>query len=120
MASPTVHVTGYRETMLAFKIFGGTAQAAVKKELAKVSAPIIADTQGRLSRYRGVSSSTIRPHLLARGVVVRQDKRKTTGVHPNFGSIQMKALLGAAYDREAETVRALEDALDNLADGLGL
>lgn len=112
--TPTVEVKGLKETIRAFNRLDKRVAKEIKDELKKVAEPVVSEIQHRLSRYRGVSMN-VRPHALTKGVVIRQNARKVSGLRGDFGGIQMTtAFIPAAYEKEDEIVRGLEHALDVL------
>jgi hypothetical protein len=71
---------------------------------------------GRFAKYDAKSAAGYRTIVRQRGVSVEQKYRKTTGLRPNFGALQMrKALVPAAADKAPETKHAMEIALDEIA-----
>jgi len=108
----TVRLHGLQQVNRAFKRIDDSVVGEVKEELRKLAEPVAADARGRIDRYAGASTGTIKPYPTMKGVVVRQAQRKKTGTHPNFGGLQMGHLIGAMYDHEDEIVNEVEDLLD--------
>ena len=102
----------------------GQALKRVDRELArelddalKDAAQIVSDNaRSRFSFIDSRSAGGFRPRIKGFGrVVVEQRKRKTTGQHPEFGSLQMRrALLPAMREDEPKVIEALEHMLDTL------
>ena len=113
-SSATVRVHGLREVNRAFKRLETGVEKEVKEELKKLAEPVAADARGRISRYRGASTATIKPYATMKGAVVRQQIKKRTGKHSQFGSLQMGHLIGALEDNESSVVEGVEDLLDFL------
>ena len=111
----TVRLHGLREVNRAFNRIDKEVVGEIKAELKKVAEPVAADARGRIGRYRGASTSTIKPYATMKGVVVRQQARKRTGRHAQVGSLQMGHLIGALEDHEDEIREDVEDLLDWLA-----
>lgn len=82
------------------------AADVVREEASKLFAPVSAKTAGGYRVRARVS-----------GISVEQSLRKTTGLHPTYGSLQMRrALLPALEAKSGEVERRLEQAVDELAD----
>ena len=61
------------------------------------------------------SAGGFRTRVRQKGIAVQQSKRKTTGKHPEYGSLQMRAaLLPALMSNETDMNRQLERALDRV------
>jgi hypothetical protein len=55
-----------------------------------------------------------------RGVAVEQSRRRTTGLRPDFGVLQMqRALLPALDTKQSEVVDKVEQLLDTLGKNAG-
>ena len=119
MASATVRLRNYRETMRALDKVNKGAAKAMKAELVKAAVPVITTVRQKLTRYRGTSLNTIGPRASVKGVFVTQRARKVTGQRPDFGRLQQAALEESLAEHEDETVREVERALDRLADSAG-
>ena len=71
----------------------------------------------RFSRIDAGSASGFRVRVRARGVAVEQSRRKVTGKRGDFGGLQMsRALLPALKAKEADVVREVERAVDDVCD----
>ena len=114
MAAGTVHLRGYRETMRALEQVQRGAGKAMLKGLALSAEPVRQDWISRLQRYEGVSTGTIGPKVLTKGVLVTQRARKRTGLRGDFGAIQMRHGLEALFSKQDETLKAVEHFLDDL------
>lgn len=119
MAPPsrTLRVKGYREflraTARAEKSVGKETRAAFKEvgEIVRLEAARLFD------RFDAKSAAGYRTRVRQKGVAVEQSLRRVTGNRPDYGALQMReALLPAVEDKERETVKALEDAMDKVAD----
>jgi hypothetical protein len=111
MAEQTIRVRGYRETARALQRVNKGAKAALYTGLKEAANPIAEDARSRLAGYTGMKTSTIRPRANLRGVYVTQGARKTTGLRPDFGSLQMRqGLLPALYSRQDDIVDRVETA----------
>lgn len=115
MAAGTVRVTGLRETIRSLEIVNRKAAKVVKDEIKQAVEPVAASARGRISRYRGASTSTIVPRVSPRGAFVTQRARTVTGLRGDFGSLQMReGLLPALAEHEGEIVEQVDDALGRL------
>jgi hypothetical protein len=114
MAAGTVRLKGYRETIRALEQIKRGAGKAMLGGLKDAAEPVRQEWISRLQRYQGASTSTIGPKVLTRGILVTQRARKRTGLRGDFGSLQMRHGLAALFDKQDETVKAVEKALDDL------
>lgn len=115
MPAETIRVKGYKETARALGKVNKGAKLALFKGLRDAAAPIAADAQARLSGYRGMSTSTIKPSAQIRGVFVIQRAKKKTGQHPDFGALQMREGLIPALDAGAGNIEVkVEEAFTAL------
>jgi len=65
---------------------------------------------------RGTASG-YRVSVSGRGVFVRQSRRKTTGLRPDFGALQLREALEPALERnESQVFREVERAIDRTID----
>ena len=111
----TVRVHGLRELNRALNKVNREASKEVRDALAQAGRPVADLAQMKLARYVGLSTRTIRPKATSKGVFVEQAARKTTGLRPDFGALQMRVgLIPARAERFDATVEAVEDALDKL------
>ena len=112
----TSHVFGYRETLKALKVADKDAGKVPHRACGPPARSSNGTRRGCSRRPTPGSAAGYRVYVRQRGVSVEQSLRKTTGEHPEFGTLQMeKALLPALYCNEDEVVRRLEDALDKVA-----
>jgi len=110
----TVHIRGWREVSASLNKIQRGAYKKVLGGLERAAEPVRASWVNKLSGYSGASTATIRPKVLAKGIIVRQDARKVTGRRADFGSLQMRHGLSALFERQDETRREAEKALDEL------
>jgi hypothetical protein len=117
MAGETVRVNGLRETVRALDKVNRDAKKVVLAELASAAEPIAATARTKISRYSGASLATIKPRAATKGVFVRQNARKVSGLRADFGALQMThGLLPALAEHANEIVPGLDRALGRLAD----
>lgn len=74
----------------------------------------------RFQEYDARSAAGYRTVVRQRGVAVEQSLRKTTGLRPDFGRLQMeKALMPAAETSEASVVEKINEGLVELTEYFG-
>ena len=112
----TVRIHGLRELNSALKRYDRELQKELDASLLEAGLEISRIAAGKFSFYDAKSAMGFRPRMRGFGrLVVEQRYRKTTGFHPEFGSLQMqKALLPARSEGEPMLVAGLEHALDSL------
>lgn len=117
MPEETLRVRGYREFVRATNRAGLDARRAVRANFRQVGEPVRADAQRRFAKYSQRSATSFRVAVLVSGIRVEQGLRKTTGKRPDYGALQMrKALLPALQAKAPEVERAMEHAIDQVAD----
>lgn len=116
MAVGTVRVHGLRELNSALKRYDRELQRDLDASLLEAGLEISNLAAAKFSFYDAKSAMGFRPRMRGFGrLVVEQRYRKTTGQHPEFGSLQMqKALLPARAQGEPMLVAKLEHTLDTL------
>lgn len=119
MARPAVHVEGLRELDRALRQIDKALAQDLRDELQQAARPVAEAVAQKLVRFRGASTD-VKSIALARGVVVRQQARKVTGLRPDFGGVQMRsAFLPAVAENEDELIHELDEALDRFIDRAG-
>ena len=113
----TQRVEGYQQLMQALARSDRASRKAVRDELRQAGEHVRVDAANKFSRYDTKTAAGYKTRVRQRGVEVEQSLRKTTGLRPKFGGLQMRrALLPALEENEDETVRSMELALDRIAD----
>lgn len=113
----TAHVKGYREFLRACDRAGKDTKREVRATFRKVGDIVKVDARHRYRAVDAHSAMGLRTVVRQRGVSVEQSLRKTTGQHPEWGKWQMRhALLPALDAEEANVDRALEQAINKVAD----
>jgi hypothetical protein len=113
----TLRVEGYRQFMRAVAKADKTQKRALRENLRRAGSAVQTDATRRLAGKDSRSAGGYRTRVRQTGIIVEQSLRKTTGLHPEWGSYQMRnALLPALYENAAETERALELALERICD----
>lgn len=117
MPEETLRVRGYREFVRATNRAGLDARRTVRANFRQVGEPVRVEAQRLFARYSEKSAANFRVGVLVSGIRVEQGLRKTTGKRPDYGALQMrKALLPALRAKQADVERAMERAIDSVAD----
>lgn len=117
MARDVLAVNGYRSLMIGFQHADRETKRDARKILAGAGKAIVQDATARIAPKDARSAAGYRTSVRQRGIVVRQSLRKTTGLHPEWGAYQMRhGLIPARSAQMPETTRALEHAMDQIAD----
>jgi len=117
MPNGTLRVRGYKEFLRAVNHADKNLKREVRETFRQVGEVVRVEAAELFSRYDGRSAAGYRVRVRQRGVSVEQSMRKTTGQHPEYGSLQMrKALLPALGRKEPEVEAAFEKAVDKVAD----
>jgi hypothetical protein len=115
----TVRVKGLREVQRAFRQVDKSLGQDFKDELKKAGEPVARSAAAKLTRWRGASTN-VKVHVLGKGVYVRQQKRKVTGLRGDFGALQMRsAFIPALMENEDRIEREVEEALDRFINRAG-
>lgn len=96
---------------------GGKVKRRVRDDLRQVGELVAVDAYRRFSSYDENTAKHFRPTVRRTGtVVVEQRLRKTTGLRPDWGTLQMKkALIPAANDKAQELERKLRESVERIA-----
>lgn len=117
MAVGTVGIKGLREFQRAVAKADRETKTVVREKLKEAGDVVREDASERFQRYDAKSAAGYRTRARVGSVFVEQSLRKTTGLRPDYGSLQMRrALLPALEAKGGEVERKLEDAIDDLAD----
>ena len=113
----TLAVHGYKEFLKACTVAEPKTRKEVRESLRKVGDVVRQDAVRRFSPISTRSAAGYRTRVRQRGVAVQQSLKKTTGKHPEYGSLQMRKALLPALQRNADEVeREFERAIDRIAD----
>ena len=113
----TLRVKGYRDFVRATNRAGLEARRAVRTQFRQIGEPVRAEAQRLFEQFDARSAAGFRIGVTQRGVFVEQGLRKTTGKRPDYGALQMrKALLPALQLKQADVEKAMERAIDGVAD----
>lgn len=108
---------GYREFLRACSRAEKATSKEVRAALAKAAEPVRAEAASLFESVHERSARGYKIRVRARGVSVEQSIRKTTGAHPEFGSLQMNtALIPALESNQDEIERGAERAVDEITD----
>lgn len=117
MADRTVAVTGYREFLRACDRAGTDSRKQVRGTFRKVGDIVKVEAAADFVDYSPHSAAGYRTVVRQTGVSVEQSLRKTTGLRPDFGALQMRVALLPALDKKADQVEhEFEHAIDVVAD----
>lgn len=107
-----------REFLRAADAAGKETKKLVRDEIRKIAEPVLADARAKLSDYDARSAARLGISVRRTGVVsVEQRMRKTTGLRPDFGALQMSRALIPALDENTDRVeREFGEAVDRIAD----
>ncbi len=107
----TVSAEGLKGVMLGLHNAGKDTEKFGRAALRKAGGAVKEDASRRFARYDQRTAAGYRVVVRRTGVAVEQSLRKTTGLRPDFGKLQMRrALVPALHDNEQETERLLEEA----------
>jgi hypothetical protein len=116
----TLRVKGVRELVRAADAAGKETKKLVRDRLRKVAEPVLADWRRELSRYDARSASRLGISVRRTGSVsVEQRLRRTTGLHPDFGALQMTQAVAALDENAMRIEHEFEQAVDEIADNFG-
>jgi hypothetical protein len=111
----TIQVKGIRDLLRAFQAYDAALLKKLREELRDTGRLVQADAYSRFSSVSPKSAAGFKVRVRQRGVSVEQSLRRTTGLHPEFGSLQMrKALLPALESKQPLVMERLELMLDRL------
>ena len=111
----TIVVKGYKEFLRAAKNAGSATNREVRAAFRESGEIVRADAAQRLAKYSTTSAAGLKVRVRQRGVAVEQSLKKTTGAHPQYGSLQMrKALLPALREKEPQVEAKFEEALEKV------
>lgn len=112
------HVKGYREFVRACSRAEKKTNRLVRRKLREAGEIVAVNWRARLSPIDSASAAGLRPRVRQRGVSVEQTRRTVTGRRPDYGALQMRRGVAALEDERENFERAMERALDEIADEL--
>jgi len=117
MPAETIRVKGLTEFVRACDHAGRDTKREVRSAFRDVGETVRAEAARRFATVDARSAAGYRVSVRQRGVSVVQSIRKTTGLRPDFGALQMRlALLPALRHEERIVEDRLEHAIDRVAD----
>ena len=116
-AGYTVKVDGLKEFNRDVRKAEKDTRKVVRDRLREVGDVVRVDAANRLQEYDDRSARGLKVRVRAAGIFVEQSLRRTTGLRPDYGALQMtRALIPAVEATEPQMVREMEKAADELAD----
>lgn len=116
MAAGTVRVRGLRELQRDFRRISKDLAKEVREGLKAAAEPVRQEAAELFNPVDAHSAAGYRVSVRQKVVTVQQSRRRTTGQHPEYGSLQMRrALIPARSRREDEVVEAVDKVLAKLA-----
>ena len=111
-----VRIKGLRQLNSAFKRYDERLQKDLDKTLLAAGELVAASARDRFSAIDTHAAQGFRPRMRGFGrLVVEQRQRRTTGLRPDFGSLQMRrALLPARAENTERIIGAMELMLDTI------
>ena len=112
----TIRVKGLRQLLRATDQADKNTKKLVRDELRKAAEPVRAEAMLRFAPYDPKSAARYGISVRRVGTVaVEQRLRRTTGLHPEFGRLQMRKALVPALEHNTERVVAeIDNALERL------
>jgi hypothetical protein len=111
-----VDPASYRATVKAFRDMDKDVAKGLRKQLRESGAIVQRDAASLFAATDPKSAAGYKVRVRQRGVAVEQSLRKTTGLHPEFGPLQMQRALEPALERnEPEVVAGINRTLDEAA-----
>lgn len=119
-SSYTVRVTGLREFQRLMKNADKETRKQLRGIFRETGEAVRVAAQSKFERIDADSAAGYRVVVRQRGVSVEQSRRRTTGKHPQYGSLQMRvALEPSLAEKRTETIRLFERAIDKIIDAGG-
>ena len=113
-----IKVEGLREFQRACNKSQKDVKKGLRTRLLKVGEVVARDAKPRFAPIDATAAGRFRPRVRTGMVAVEQPKRKTTGMHPEFGRMQLGiALIPALEAKSGEVEREFNDMLDDLVHG---
>lgn len=109
-----VKVKGLKELRRALKDVSVDASKGLDRELKALAEVVAEEARQRFAAIDPRSAAGFKPRLRGfSSVVVAQTRRRKTGQHPEFGSLQMRrALLPALWSERNNVERRLESIIE--------
>ena len=112
----TVRVQGLKELLRDTAKAEKETKKAVRGELKEAGEIVRGEWHRRFRVVDEKSASNFRVSVRQAGVFVQQKLRKTTGLRPQYGGLQMRYGVEVLHDKNGEIVRRMEEAADKTAE----
>ena len=110
-----VRMKGYREFMRATAKAQKDSKKIIHGKLREAADVVREDASRRFDSYDPKTAAGFRIRSRVGGVFIEQRLRKTTGMHPEYGALQMAVALEPALEaKSGEVTRNVEEALSEL------
>ena len=117
MAGSAIRVKGYKQCARAARKAGKATNKEVRAAFKEVGEPVRADATSKFNLIDARSAAGYRVAVRQRGIAVEQRLKKTTGKRGDYGSMQMRrALIPALHQNEGKIDKAMDHAIDKVAD----
>lgn len=117
MASSAVRVRGYKECARAARRAGKEVNKEVRAAFKEVAEPVRTEAAQRFSLIDARSAAGFVIRVRQKGIAVEQRIKRTTGKRGDYGALQMRrALLPALASNEDDVMKAMDDAIDKVAE----
>jgi hypothetical protein len=105
----------YASVMRGLKEADTKSRREARKVLRHAGDKVREGAEQRFERYDEKSAEGYRVRVRQRGVAVEQSLRRTTGKHPEFGTLQIERALEPSLEaNEDQIYREFEDAFDKI------
>lgn len=113
-----VKTRGIGELIRAADAAGKETKKLVRDKLRQAAEPVLESARARLQPINATSAAKLGISVRRTGIVsVEQRMKKTTGLHPEYGGLQMRrALVPALDEHQSEIETSLGKAVDEIAD----
>lgn len=116
MAATTVRVTGLQDLRKDLRKISRDADREVRESLREAARPVLDEAQRLFRPFSSSSADGYKIRVRQRGVAVEQSKRRTTGLHPEWGRLQMGvAFIPALQNKADEVVERVDAGVVDLA-----
>jgi hypothetical protein len=115
VAKETLAVRGYRDLMRGLQTADREQKRKTRAVFRHVGDTVRTDASSRFAPVDARSAAGYRTRVRQRGIAVEQSIPRSTGLHPEYGALQMReALLPALMTNQDELERGIERALDQV------
>lgn len=115
MATAGVKVKGLSQLRRALKAYDADVSRDMDAELKEIAGMVADDARQRFSAINVRSATGFKPKLRGFGRVSVQQSRRSKGLRPDYGALEMtRALIPAVWAKAPEVERRFEHMLDRL------